>query len=115
MESVFIAALLAASPIAANVEADAPPSSLDVSCFQLMAELADDENPQTRTVARTAAQYFLGRIDASMMDLDLASVASPPRSDRPELLRRCGAVLDASGRDFEALGRMTDSPVRPSA
>lgn len=115
MESVFIAALLAASPIAAIVEPDGAATPLDVSCFQLMAELAEDENPQTRTVARTAAQYFLGRIDAAMADFDLTAIPSPRRSDRPELLRRCGALLDASGRDFEALGQMIPPPVRPTA
>ena len=112
MESVLIAALLAASPTSAPAQGRA--ASLDIGCFQLMAELADDENPQVRTVARTAAQYFLGRIDAAAPGFDPAAAPAPRPAERPALLRRCGEALDATGRDFHALdGSLADS--RPSA
>ena len=114
MESVLIAALVAATPLSATAERDGRPAPLDISCFQLMAELADDENPQVRTVARTAAQYFLGRIDAEAPGFDPASAPPPAEASRPGLIRRCGAALDATGRDFEALSRALPAG-RPTA
>ena len=114
MESVLIAALLAASPTSAPADRDGRPASLDIGCFQLMAELADDENPQVRTVARTAAQYFLGRIDAAAPGFDPAAAPAPRAAERAGLMRRCGEALDATGHDFEALLRAGATP-RPTA
>ena len=103
MESVLIAALLAASPLAAS--GDNVGAALDRQCFGLMAVLAEDSDPRLSAAGQVAAQYFLGRIDAAGSDFDPdAAVDAAPGSDaaRAALLRRCGSAMPV--RDFRALG-----------
>ena len=101
MESVLIAALLAASPVAAPGENAG--AALDRQCFGLMASLAGDEDPRLRAAGQLAAQYFLGRIDASGADFDTEAAAPAPEGQaRMRLLARCGDAMPA--RDFRALG-----------
>ncbi|MGQ0660196.1 hypothetical protein [Sphingosinicella sp.] len=110
MESVLIAALLAASPLAAPGENAGP--ALDRQCFGLMASLAGDEDPRLSAAGQVAAQYFLGRIDAGASDFDPDAAAdAAPASDaaRAALLRRCGAAMPV--RDFRALGEALAPPV----
>ena len=108
MESVLIAALLAAASPSAPVE-DA--NALDRRCFGLMAGLAEDDDPRVRSLGRVAAQYFLGRIDAASPGFDPASVAPLP-GDHQALLRRCGDAMQAGGRDFRDIGRQLAQPSR---
>ena len=110
MESVLIAALLAASPIAAPGENAGP--ALDRQCFALMASLAGDEDPRLSALGSQAAQYFLGRIDAAGSDFDPASAAAatPVGTARTRLLARCGDAMQAGGRDFRALGETLAPP-----
>lgn len=111
MESVLIAALLAASPLAAPGENAG--AALDRQCFGLMASLAGDEDPRISAAGQVAAQYFLGRIDAAGSDFDPdAAAGAAPASDtaRAALLRRCGAELPAGGRDLRTLGEALAPP-----
>lgn len=110
MESVLIAALLAASSPAAGATA------LDRSCFGLMAEVAEDGDPRVADAGRIGAQFFLGRIDASEPDFDPTdSPAAPAAGDaRMRLLRQCGDVMEAGGLDFRELGASLDRPRRPT-
>ena len=110
MESVLIAAFLAAASPSAPVD-DA--NALDRSCFGLMAGLAEDQDPRVRSLGRVAAQYFLGRIDAASPGFDPASV-EPLAGDHPALLRRCGDAMQAGGRDFRDIGRALVPSTRPS-
>ena len=50
------------------------------------------------------AQYFLGRIDAAAPDYDVDRTIDRELGDRDGLLRQCGEVLRAGGRDFRAIG-----------
>ena len=115
MESVLIAALVAAAPIA-QPGAEPAPAPLDLRCFRLMAELAGDEDPRIRSMGRIAAQYFLGRIDAAAPGFDPEAVlAEPAGADRGRLLRQCSDVMGAGGRDFRAIGEALAAPARPTA
>ena len=116
MESVLIAALVAAAPIA-QPGAEPAPAPLDLRCFRLMAELAGDEDPRIRSMGRIAAQYFLGRIDAAEPGFDPEAALAEPVSDedRGRLLRQCGDVMGAGGRDFRAIGEALAPPARPTA
>lgn len=103
MESVLIAALLAASsPVASGENAGA---ALDRQCFGLMASLVGETDPRISAAGQVAAQYFLGRIDAAGSDFDSeAAIDAAPTGDaaRAALLRRCGSAMPV--RDFRALG-----------
>ena len=112
MESVLIAALLAAAPNPAPV-GDAT-IALDQRCFSLMAQLAEDRDPRVRSLGQVAAQYFLGRIDAASPGFDPASAIAPAPGDRAALLRRCGDAMQAGGRDFRSIGEAL-APARPAA
>lgn len=103
MESVLIAALLAASPLAASGENAG--AALDRQCFGLMAVLAEDNDPRLSAAGQVAAQYFLGRIDAAGSDFDpdaAADAAPSGNAARAALLRQCGSAMPV--RDFRALG-----------
>lgn len=102
MESVLIAAMISAASPAAPVE-DA--NALDVRCYSLMAQLAEDQDPRVRSLGRVAAQYFLGRIDAAQPGFDAEGAASPGADAQGALLRRCGDAMQAGGRDFRTIGR----------
>ncbi len=113
MESVLIAALLAASPLAGPSENAAP--ALDRQCFGLMASLAGDEDPRLSALGRVAAQYFLGRIDAAEPGFDPDGVAEPPGGEaRTRLLRSCGDAMQAGGRDFRSIGQALAPTPRPA-
>jgi len=112
MESLLLAALLAAA--ASDAPAAAPPP-LDLACFGLMAELADDEDPRLRAAGRVAAQYFLGRIDAAAPGFDPAAAGAPASAAaRERLLRDCGAAMEAGRRDFGTIGATLAPPPRPT-
>ena len=113
MESVLIAALLAASPLAGQSENAAP--ALDRQCFGLMASLAGDEDPRVSALGRVAAQYFLGRIDAAEPGFDPDSVGEAPGGEaRTRLLRSCGDAMQAGGRDFRSIGQALAPRARPA-
>jgi len=114
MESVLIAAMIAAAPNPAPV-ADAATALLDRSCFSLMAELAEDDDPRVRSLGRVAAQYFLGRIDAASPGFDPAEATAVPAGDHEALLRRCGDAMQAGGRDFRSIGAALAPTARPGA
>lgn len=114
MESVLIAALLAASPSVPPAEAATASAGLDLACFRLMAELAQDEDPRVRAGGRIAAQYFLGRIDAAQPGADLEAGAVTAGEAREQLLRQCGAALQRGGRDFRNIGEALAAPTRPT-
>ena len=97
--------LLAPVLFAAAAAAPAEPATLDLRCFQLMAQLAEDEDPRIRSTGRIAAQYFLGRLDAASPGADLQSLPRPAGAEREALLRRCGDAMQAGGRDFRAIGQ----------
>ncbi|MEA3017967.1 MAG: hypothetical protein QOI38_2689 [Sphingomonadales bacterium] len=90
----------------------ATPDQTDIGCYRLMAELARAPDPEVRTLGLTAAQYFLGRIDAAAPGYE---VRGAPISDaeRPDLVRRCGERLHANGFDLRALRAAGDGP-RPT-
>ena len=113
MESVLLAALVAAAP----VPAPAASPALDRSCFVLMAELAEDQDPRIRSLGQVAAQYFLGRIDAGSpgFDADAAlDAGAPSGTERDQLLSRCGDAMQAGGHDFRSIGRELTAPGRPT-
>lgn len=103
MASVFMAALFALTAPGAS-SAPAGPSPLDLSCYRLMAELAEDDDPRIRSAGFTGAQYFLGRIDARAPGFDPAGATPVPESEREALVARCGTLMGAGGRDFRAIG-----------
>ena len=113
MESVLLAALLAAAPVPAP--ADAPAVDLDRRCFALMAELAEAEDSRLRSLGQVAAQYFLGRIDAASADFDPEALPAVAAGDRETLLRRCGDAMQAGGRDFRSIGEALVPARRPAA
>jgi hypothetical protein len=118
MESVLIAAaLLAAAPTQTPVNEPVSPAALDERCFRLMADLAEDEDPRIRGLGRTAAQYFLGRIDAVRPGFDPAEArdeSAPAGAERQQLLAACGDAMAAGGHDFSSIGRTLAAPRRPT-
>ena len=119
MESVLLAAslIMAAAPTSEPATAPAADAALDQRCFRLMADLAEDEDPRIQSLGRTAAQYFLGRIDAAEPGFDLDAAlgrrgarAAPSAS---ALLGRCGDAMQAGGRDFRTIGQALAAPVAP--
>ena len=116
MESVLLAALFAATPIASPAPVNEP--ALDARCFALMASLAEDDDPRIRSMGRVAAQYFLGRIDAGQPGFDPDSAldsAVPAGAERDRLLRACGDAMQAGGRDFRNIGAALAPPSRHGA
>jgi hypothetical protein len=103
MESVLIALLVSATSPAAPADAGVP-APLYLDCFRLMADLASDEDSRIRSMGTVGAQYFLGRIDAAAPGFDVEQALQGPVGDRDGLLRQCGDVLRAGGRDFRAIG-----------
>jgi hypothetical protein len=106
MNALLLAVLLSAPA------QPAAPDETDIGCYRLMAELARAPDPEVRTLGLTAAQYFLGRIDAASPGFE---VRGAPVSDaeRPDLVRRCGERLNANGFDLGAL-RASDDGSRPT-
>jgi hypothetical protein len=98
MNALLLAVLLSSAPAGA-----AAPDETDVGCYRLMAELARAPDPDVRTLGLTAAQYFLGRIDAAAPGYE-ARGAPISDAERPDLVRRCGERLNANGFDLRALG-----------
>jgi hypothetical protein len=101
-------ALLLAAMLAAPVPGAAPDET-DVRCYRLMAELARAEDPEIRRVGLTAAQFFLGRIDAAAPGYEVGA-AGIGEAERPELIRRCGAALDSSGFDPREAAEALEPP-----
>lgn len=91
----------------------AAPDATDVGCYRLMAELSRAPDPEVRTLGITAAQYFLGRIDAAAPGYE-AGGAPVSDAERPDLVRRCGDRLNANGFDLRALRAPADE-ARPTA
>ena len=112
MQSVIVALLLSASGPAGPADVGVP-ASIDLDCFRLMAELAGDEDPRIRSMGTVGAQYFLGRIDAAVPGFDVDRAMQAPAGDPDTLLRRCGEVLRAGGRDFRAIGDSLARTGRP--
>ena len=118
MESVLLAAsLMAAASISGPASEPAAGAALDQRCFVLMAELAEDSDPRVQSLGRTAAQYFLGRIDAADPGFDPAAAietSAPTGAERERLLARCGDAMQADGRDFRTIGRALAPRPRPT-
>jgi hypothetical protein len=115
MVSVLLAALLAAAPSAGTAASSQDDAALDLRCFQLMADLAEDEDPRIRDTSRIAAQYFLGRIDAADPSVDVGALPALERGGEDELLGRCSAAMQAGGRDYRAIGEALAPRGRPAA
>jgi len=104
MNALLLAAALASAPPQGGT-----PDEVDVRCYRLMAELARAEDAEVRRVGLSAAQFFLGRVDAAAPGYEIGP-ARIEDSGRPELLRRCGAALDASGFDPREAGASLEPP-----
>ena len=115
MVSVLLAALFAAASPAGTAASSQDAAALDVRCFQLMAALADDEDPRVRDTSRIAAQYFLGRIDAANPSIDVNELPPLEGGGEAALLGRCSAAMQAGGRDFRAIGEALAPRGRPAA
>lgn len=109
MQSLLLVALAAAAPLPAPA-----PAQLDLRCYQLMAEMADSDDPRMRSTATVAAQYFLGRLDASGPEVGIGAPL-PASEPREPLLRRCGESMAAGGRDFRTIGEALAPGIRPAA
>ena len=117
MESVLLAAMITAASTLAPANEPAAAAALDQRCFRLMADLAEDEDPRIRSLGRTAAQYFLGRIDAAAPGFDADAALdgpAPAGAARTRLLDACGDAMQAGGRDFRSIGRALAPPRRPT-
>lgn len=110
MASLLLAALFAlTAPGAPPLQA--APALQDLRCYQLMAVLAQNDDPRISSAGLTGAQYFLGRIDARAPGFDPEQNRDGvPEADRAALVGRCGALMGAGGRDFRALGRRLANP-----
>ena len=112
MNALLLAALLALSPSASA--SSAAPTETDLRCFRLMAELSRERDPEVRALGLTAANFFLGRIDAAAPGFDVRadSAGAPPGDvERPALVRRCSEALSAGGFDLGALRRSLVQPL----
>jgi hypothetical protein len=99
---------IAAAPAATT------PADLDRRCYALMTELAESEDARAARVGRTAAFWFLGRIDA--VGGSAPEEAAPQSSDdRRALLGACAEAIRAAGIDFSTIGDTLAAPARPAA
>jgi hypothetical protein len=117
MESVLLAAMITTASTLSPANEPAAAAALDQRCFRLMAELAEDEDPRIRSLGRTAAQYFLGRIDASAPNYNSEAALETPApqgADRTRLLGDCGHAMQAGGRDFRSIGEALAPRSRPT-
>jgi len=118
MESVLLAAsLMAAASTSAPATQPVTAAALDLRCFRLMADLAEDEDQRIRSLGQVAAQYFLGRIDAARPGFDPeAALAAevPAGAEREQLLGACGDAMQAGGRDFRSIGQALAPRSRPT-
>jgi len=117
MESVLLAAMFTAASTLSPANEPAAAVALDQRCFRLMADLAEAEDPRIRSLGRTAAQYFLGRIDASASGYDSEAALETPApqgADRTRLLGACGNAMQAGGRDFRSIGEALAPSTRPT-
>jgi hypothetical protein len=117
MESVLLAAMIAAASTSAPTGAPVGGTALDQRCFRLMADLAENEDPRIRGLGRMAAQYFLGRIDAAQPGFDpeaALAAAAPAGAEREQLLGRCGDAMQAGGHDFRSIGQALAPARRPT-
>ena len=117
MESVLLAAMITAASTLAPVNEPVAVTQLDRSCLRLMADLAEDEDPRIRSLGRTAAQYFLGRLDAAAPGFDLEAVLearAPQGAARGRLIGACGDAMGAGGRDFRSIGDSLVPRPRPT-
>lgn len=114
---MLLAAMITAASTLSPANEPAAPAALDQRCFRLMADLAEDEDPRIRSLGRTAAQYFLGRIDAAAPGYDSEAALERPApggADRTRLLRACGHAMQAGGRDFRSIGEALAPRTRPT-
>jgi len=117
MESVLLAAMIAAASTSHPVNEPVSPVALDQRCFRLMASLAEEEDPRVRSLGQVAAQYFLGRIDAASPGVDPDEILAgdaPAGAERQQLLGQCGDAMQAGGRDFRSIGQALAPPRRPT-
>jgi hypothetical protein len=126
MESVLLAASIfaaattsAPAPMPVDLPVSAPVSAaaLDQRCFRLMADLAENEDPRIRSLGRTAAQYFLGRIDVAQSGFDSEAALdaeAPQGAERQQLLGQCSDAMAAGGRDFRTIGQALAPAARPT-
>ena len=117
MESVLLAAMITAASTLAPANEPVAAVQLDRSCLRLMADLAEDEDPRVRSLGQTAAQYFLGRLDATAPGFDLDSVfeaPAPQGAERGRLIGACGDAMGAGGRDFRSIGEALAPRSRPT-
>ncbi len=117
MESVLLAAMITAASTLVPANAPVAAAQLDRSCLRLMADLAEDGDPRIRSLGRTAAQFFLGRIDESAPGYDSEAALEAPApqgADRARLLGACGNAMQAGGRDFRSIGEALAPQTRPT-
>jgi hypothetical protein len=112
MASLLLSALFAFTAPEAAAAAAPQPHPLDLRCYRLMAELADDESPRISAAGLTGAHYFLGRIDAGSPGFDPDAAPRPAWADseREQLVGQCAALMGADGRNFHSLGQLLARP-----
>lgn len=102
MNMLFLAMLAATAP--------QTPAPADLGCYRLMSDLARTEDPAVRALGLSAAQFFIGRIDAAVPGYDLTAAPAVPETERAEMLRRCTDMLGASGFDSRSDALEAPSP-----
>ena len=116
MESVLLAALIAAASTSSGQRTGSP-VALEQRCFRLMASLAEEEDPRIRGLGQMAAQYFLGRTDSAHPGFHpeaAMDAAAPQGAERQQLLGQCGDAMQAGGRDFRSIGQALAPSRHPS-
>ena len=95
--------------LAAAAPAPDAETRADIRCFIAVSSLMESEDEAMRQAGSMASQYYLGRIDGRVPDLDLESaVAAELPIDQAALqalMQSCGAELEKRGQEVVAVGK----------
>ena len=108
---MILAALLVAT--LAQAEPSPDPLTFDLRCLIVSASLRESQEANVRAAAAGATLFFFGRVDARLPEAELeqrltAETAAVLAGDRGQMMRACGAFMQARGQAMMAIGqRMT--------
>ena len=108
---MILAALLLSTLAQAEPQPD--PLTFDLRCMIVAGSLRESPDANLRAAAAGASLFFFGRVDARLPEAELeqrltAEAAAVLAGDRGQMMRACGAFMQARGQAMMAIGqRMT--------
>jgi hypothetical protein len=114
--------ILAALLLSTLAQAEPPPDPLtfDLRCMVVASILRESQEPGVRAAGTGAALFFFGRVDARLSDAELerrlaAEAATIRPEDHGQMMRACGAFMQARGQALIAVGQRIAARARGAA